>query len=240
MFILPALFMVVCYYVVIRQLWVSTRSVNEMTRAENQMYSQRINLPSTNNAQIEVNFIEIHEPDESNHSKTFNWCRLWRWYRKSSSRDINNIENNNNNNNEHHQPIQWQGSDESNMMGNDSGRQQHKCCWNLCHLSKNRSASAVDELSECTMSSSYQMTSYVDNTISPRTATFNAESFENLNQKYSSECEQDYKLANTRRSVGVDNCNNPIIHQPQIIRTMPSSVMEITRSRIQVSFFVCS
>lgn len=35
MFILPALFMVVCYYVVIRQLWSSTRSVNMMTQAEN-------------------------------------------------------------------------------------------------------------------------------------------------------------------------------------------------------------
>lgn len=36
MFVLPALFMVVCYYVVIRQLWASTRSVNLMTQAENQ------------------------------------------------------------------------------------------------------------------------------------------------------------------------------------------------------------
>ncbi|XP_075677326.1 uncharacterized protein LOC113799853 isoform X2 [Dermatophagoides pteronyssinus] len=35
MFVLPALFMVVCYYVVIRQLWSSTRSVNMMTQAEN-------------------------------------------------------------------------------------------------------------------------------------------------------------------------------------------------------------
>ena len=35
MFILPALFLVVCYYVVIQQLWISTRSVNAMTRVDN-------------------------------------------------------------------------------------------------------------------------------------------------------------------------------------------------------------
>ncbi|KAF7489732.1 Proteinase-activated receptor 1 [Sarcoptes scabiei] len=47
MFIFPALFMVVCYYVVIRQLWNSTRSVNQMTQAENQSNNQSMFVIST-------------------------------------------------------------------------------------------------------------------------------------------------------------------------------------------------
>lgn len=286
MFIVPALFMLVCYYVVIRQLWLSTQTVNSMTRTDNRTLNRNHSVTSmtsatnrgtgisTNNnnnvsrrnetielTQADRNLIDGNVASEYNegHSK-WSWLRylnvVYLWHQWRFNKELHDLLSSG----QVHSG-KLNGASIAVQDASDALRQQrrhsrdsdednkeacctcanwkHFCCWPTCEHTLSGARHVGEEVSECTMSSSYQMTSYSDKTRHEQQC--------NSSERQSpvdamDALEEDHHQQNAFYAGGSSNevhRSRPVDSHTVVVqhsRPLANNVMEITRSRFQVSY----
>ncbi len=305
MFIVPALFMLVCYYVVIRQLWLSTQTVNSMTRADNRRLprnhsvtsmisnnnrttgggvavlsgnSNNNNIPAKRNEAIELT--QSHKlggsaataASASDHNNNFrqsawSWLRylniVYLWHQWRFNKELNDLLSNgaivqqHNTNAKHNGgTLQVQnekaddddgsvrrqsGDSEEGEEGERSCTWRNLCCWPICEHTLSGGRHAGEEVSECTMSSSYQMTSCTadrrhDQQCNSSERQSPVDVIEEGLHHHHQQQQQNVCSVNDggkNEALRGRTADNRAVAQQS--KPLPNNVMEITKSRFQVS-----
>lgn len=295
MFIVPALFMLVCYYVVIRQLWLSTQTVNSMTRTDNRTLNRNHSVTSmtsasnrtaiitnnnTNNnsshASRKNETIELTQTDrkisggnaaaaasEYNHQYSkWSWLRylnvVYLWHQWRFNKELHDLLSSGQQSGKHNGGAGISMQDASDAASQhrrhsrDSEEEKkegcctcanwkHFCCWPSCEHTFSGGRHVGEEVSECTMSSSYQMTSYSDKTRHEQQCNSSerqspVDAMDALEEDHHHHHQNAFYVGSSsneaHRSRPVDNHTIVVQHS----RPLANNVMEITRSRFQVNY----